>query len=62
VRWQAVSVDTDEVLLDHDVSGWLLYQMPDGRQVRVDAGHRAELPGVVVGADDGAFPYYPASW
>jgi len=38
-----VSADTDDMLLDRDVSGWLIYQMPDGRQVRVDVDTRRPL-------------------
>ncbi|KAB1928475.1 hypothetical protein F8271_29075 [Micromonospora sp. ALFpr18c] len=34
---------TDDMLLDRDVSGWLIYQMPDGRQVRVDVDTRRPL-------------------
>lgn len=30
----------DDLLVDVAVSGWLLYQLPDGRQVRVDADRR----------------------
>ncbi|MGY4900055.1 hypothetical protein ACWEEK_31310 [Micromonospora aurantiaca (nom. illeg.)] len=38
-----MSANADDLLIDRDVSGWLLYQLPDGRQVRVDVDTRRPL-------------------
>lgn len=35
--------DLDDLLLDRDVSGWLIYQLPDGREARVDVDTRRPL-------------------
>ncbi|WP_018589032.1 hypothetical protein [Salinispora arenicola] len=40
-------MEIDDLLLDRDVSGWLIYQMPDGREIRVDVDSRHPLHWIV---------------
>ncbi|MEU4165170.1 MULTISPECIES: hypothetical protein [Micromonosporaceae] len=35
-----MSADLEDLLIDGSVTGWWLYQLPDGRQVRVDVDRR----------------------
>ncbi|MEH1017741.1 hypothetical protein V6U90_32295 [Micromonospora sp. CPCC 206060] len=35
--------DLIDLLIDYDVSGWLLYRLPDGRALRVDVDVRHPL-------------------